>query len=164
MPSLYSSLPAGRDTAVMQSSSASVFSHGLAERVGAYVSLFDSLWHGLRLRSPDIVVSPTTPPLLYLGWQYRSCVVLNTLSGRSCAPEHCDSAIALGVLKSNGLSAGAFGRLAALPIRHADRGITLGDCMRPRLLLTAYRTRSSTPRRTGRIATPPGLQPPSVPT
>jgi hypothetical protein len=77
---------------------------------------------------------------------------------------HPGSAIALSVLKPNGLSARAFGWLADLPRRQADRGIVLGECMRPRLLAHGVTGRED-PRHgeLGRLRRTSGLQPSAFP-
>jgi glycosyltransferase involved in cell wall biosynthesis len=110
------------------------FSNGIAGRLGSYLSfLAGALWHGLRGKRPDIVVTLTTPPLLSL----VGMVIQVVRGARHVIWEmdvYPDIAVDLGVIQPNSLPARIFGWLADLPRRHADRVIVLGECMRSRLL------------------------------
>jgi colanic acid biosynthesis glycosyl transferase WcaI len=110
------------------------FSRKVAGRMGSYLSfLAGALWHGMRVDTPDVVVTLTTPPLLSL----IGLMIQKLRGARHIIWEmdvYPDVAVDLGVLKANGLAAKVFGWLADLPRRHADRIIVLGECMRARLL------------------------------
>ncbi len=110
------------------------FSRKAAGRMGSYLSfLLGALWHGMRVKSPDVVVTLTTPPLLSL----VGLVIQKIRGAKHVIWEmdvYPDVAVDLGVIQKNGIPAKIFGWLSDIPRRHADSIIVLGECMRTRLL------------------------------
>lgn len=103
-------------------------------RALSYLSLYPALlWRALRLPRADVVVTLTDPPLLLvLG------VILKTLKGSRHAhwaqdiyPELAEE---MGVLSKNGMIARALRWVSTAGLRHADRVIAVGRCMKARLV------------------------------
>ena len=103
-------------------------------RALSYLSLYPALlWRALRLPRADVVVTLTDPPLLLvLG------VVLKTLKGsrhvhwaQDIYPELAEE---MDVLPKDGRIARALRWISTAGLRHADRVIAVGRCMKARLV------------------------------
>ena len=103
-------------------------------RALSYLSLYPALlWRALRLPRADVLVTLTDPPLLLvLG------VILKTLKGsrhvhwaQDIYPELAEE---MGVLSKNGMIARALRWVSTAGLRHADRVIAVGRCMKARLV------------------------------
>jgi colanic acid biosynthesis glycosyl transferase WcaI len=92
-----------------------------------------SLWHELTLPRPDVIVTMTTPPMLSIGG-----AILKALRGtRHYIWEmdlFPDAFVSLGALREHGWATRALRRVADFCRRNSDGIITLGPCMRNRLL------------------------------
>lgn len=102
-------------------------------RLADYLSFYVSAsWKLLRVPRPDIVLALTMPPLI----GFAALVVCRLRGIRLVALVHDlypDIAVALGVIKKDALLTQLLDRLARFTLRHADRVIVLGDCMRARV-------------------------------
>lgn len=103
-------------------------------RALSYLSLYPALlWRALRMPRADVVVTLTDPPLLLvLG------VVLKALKGsrhvhwaQDIYPELAEE---ISILPKNGLVARALRWISTAGLRHADRVIAVGRCMKARLV------------------------------
>ncbi len=103
-------------------------------RALSYLSLYPALlWRALRLPRADVVVTLTDPPLLLvLG------VILKTIKGsrhvhwaQDIYPELAEE---MNVLSKNGMIARALRWVSTAGLRHADRVIAVGRCMKARLV------------------------------
>lgn len=103
-------------------------------RALSYLSLYPALlWRALQLPRADVVVTLTDPPLLLvLG------VILKTLKGsrhfhwaQDIYPELAEE---MGVLPRGGMIAGALRWISSASLRHSDRIIAVGRCMKSRLV------------------------------
>ena len=103
-------------------------------RALSYLSLYPALlWRALRLPRADVVVTMTDPPLLLvLG------VILKTLKGsrhvhwaQDIYPELAEE---MEVLPKDGMVACALRWISTAGLRHADRVIAVGRCMKARLV------------------------------
>lgn len=110
------------------------FSRGLVSRVLGYVLFFLlALWHTLRARKPDIVLTMTTPPL---------ASVIGTIGKKLHGAQHFiwemdlypEIAVDLGLLSPKSLLARFIGYCADAQRRQADGIIALGECMKKRLV------------------------------
>jgi colanic acid biosynthesis glycosyl transferase WcaI len=92
-----------------------------------------SLWHELTIPRPDVIMTMTTPPMLSIGG-----AILKALRGtRHYIWEmdlFPDAFVSLGALRENGWAARALRQVADFSRRNSDGIITLGPCMRSRLL------------------------------
>lgn len=110
------------------------FSRGYAARLFSYATYFGAaLWNGLRIASPDIVVTLTTPPLL----STVGMLIQKLRGARHYIWEmdlYPDVAVDLGILGARSAVSRAGGAVADFTRVRADAVITLGECMRARLI------------------------------
>ena len=86
----------------------------------------------LTLRRHDVVLVLTTPPLISLP-ALLVCRLRRMKLVALVQDVYPDVAVALGALKGGGLAARLLDALNRLVLRHADRIIVLGECMRERI-------------------------------
>ncbi len=110
------------------------FMRGGIGRLICYLSfLISTLWAGLTGKSPDLVLTLTTPPLLSLVGTIMKCL-------RGCShwiwemDVYPDVAVELGWIAQGGLLDRCIGNLADWSRRSSDGVIVLGECMKQRLL------------------------------
>jgi colanic acid biosynthesis glycosyl transferase WcaI len=119
---------------VIRRTPCSPFTRGMAGRMCSYVSFFlGAFWLGLRTPSADMVITLTTPPMLpILG------AVLKKLRHKKHFIWEMDlfpEALAdVGLLGPNSWIVRLLGEIADWSRRQSDGIISLGDCMRQRLL------------------------------
>ena len=110
------------------------FSHGKVSRVLSYLSFYLAcLWKTLRMPKPDLVITMTTPPLL---------VAIGALLERFRGVRHMvwamdlfpQSFVDLGILPAGSPIIRALHAVSDYAYRRADGIVTLGECMRRRLL------------------------------
>jgi glycosyltransferase involved in cell wall biosynthesis len=110
------------------------FNHSGPVRLASYLSyLTGTLWHGLRLRRPDVYVTLTTPPVL---------PVMGALFGTLRRARHViwemdvypDIATDIGYAKKDGIVDRVAGAILDWSRRRAEAIIVLGDDMKARLV------------------------------
>jgi colanic acid biosynthesis glycosyl transferase WcaI len=109
------------------------FSHGRFARPLSYLSfLIGALWTGCRTPRADVVVTMTTPPMLFV-----IGAILQRLRGvrhfiwvMDLFPE---AFVDVGVFKANSMVTRLLYRIADRAYARADGVITIGECMRSRL-------------------------------
>lgn len=113
---------------------ATPFSRGAMGRIGSSLSfLLSSMWHGMRVNRPDVILTLTTPPLVS---------VVGTLLKKLRGVRHyCwemdvypDIAVELGVLPEKAAVTRLIGRVADWSRLSSDGVIALGECMKDRLV------------------------------
>lgn len=108
--------------------------HSLVGRVVDYLSFYvGATWKLLRIPRYDIVMALTTPPLIGL-----VALLIARLRGMRFVAlmqdVYPDIGVALGSFKAHSFSTRLLDWLSSFTLRHADRIIVLGECMRERIL------------------------------
>lgn len=123
----------GQNIAIIRTRNFS-FGHRSATRLASYISyLAGTIWHGLRLRRPDILVTLTTPPVL---------PVIGSVLGSLRGARHViwemdvypDIATDIGYFKKGGVLDWVFGPVIDWSRRRATAIIVLGEDMKARLV------------------------------